>query len=139
MAKYFTIDELCKTTTNLNNIPDADISQNLSYFIETVLDDLREKWGSAIRVNSAYRSEEVNNAVGGSKTSAHLLGWAVDIEPCNGKMKEFQEFIPNYFKQNSIQFDQIILEKPKNGIASWVHIGLYNSKGEQRNQIFRLI
>ena len=54
-------------------------------------------------------------------------------------MKEFQKFVPNYCKQNGILFDQIIFEKPKNGIASWLHFGLFNEKGEQRKQVFWII
>lgn len=136
MGKYFTIDELCKTNTGLDNTPNDLEVCNIEELIE-VLDDMRDEWGSGIRVNSGFRCKAVNEKVGGSETSAHPFGWAVDIEPVNGDMKKFQDFIVDYFKDRP--FDQIIKEKPKNGIASWVHFGLRNSKGEQRKQVFTLI
>lgn len=135
--KYFTIEELTRTSTGLDNIPNEQELNNLEELIE-ILDGIREAWGSAIRVNSGFRSEEVNKAVGGSKTSAHRIGSAGDLEPVNGNMKAFQDFVPNYFKEHNIAFDQIIKEKPKNGIASWLHLGLKNSKGQQRGQVFAL-
>ena len=151
MGKYFTIEELTKSTTasskNIDNTPNEEQKQHLTELIE-VLDKIRQgwtelceenKWGTAgIRVNSGFRSEALNKAVGGSKTSEHKLGYAADIEPINGRMKEFQEFVPNYCKQNGILFSQIILEKPKKGIASWLHIGVNGEKG-QRCQIFTLV
>ena len=138
MAKYFTIEELTRTSTGLDNTPNEEETKHLEELID-VLDGLREAWGSGIRVNSGFRSEEVNNKVGGSKTSAHRIGFAGDIEPENGDMKKFQDFVPNYFKENNIPFDQIIREKPRNGIASWMHLGLYNNKHEQRKQVFTLV
>lgn len=148
MAKYFTIEELCKTSTGLDNIPNEQELNNLEELIE-VLDDIREawtqlckekKWGSpSIRVNSGFRSDEVNKAVGGSKTSEHRLGYAVDIEPNNQKNKEFWEFLTEWLKENNIAFDQLINEKPKCGVPSWIHFGLKNKQGLQRKQIFTLI
>lgn len=138
MAKYFTIEELTRTSTGLDNTPNEEETKHLEELID-VLDGLREAWGSGIRVNSGFRSEEVNNKVGGSKTSAHRIGFAGDLEPVNGDMKKFQDFVPNYFKENNIPFDQIIREKPRNGISSWLHLGLYNNKHEQRKQVFTLV
>lgn len=135
--RYFTKSELCKTNTGLDNTPNEQETKNLEELIE-VLDKLRNAWGSGIRVNSGFRSEEVNNKVGGSKTSAHRIGFAGDLEPVNGDMEKFQDFVPKFFKDNNIPFDQIIMEKPKNGIASWIHLGLKNRKGQQRGQVFWL-
>ena len=147
MGKFFSIKELTKTNTNLPNKPDSTITKNLNELIE-LLDDIREKWtlfslenrwwSPCIIVNSGYRSEEVNKAVGGSSTSAHLLGYAADIIPDNGKNLEFFNFVKDYLLSNNIAFDQLINEKPINGIPSWIHIGLRNNKGEQRKQIFTI-
>lgn len=147
MGKFFSIKELTRTNTNLPNNPDSTIINNLNELIE-LLDDIREKWtlfslknswwSPCIIVNSGYRSAEVNKAVGGSATSAHLLGYAVDIVPDNGKNLEFFNFVKEYLTTNNIAFDQLINEKPINGIPSWIHIGLRNNKGEQRKQIFTI-
>lgn len=147
MGKYFTIDELTKTDTGLDNTPNELEIKHLEELIK-VIDNIREKWtelcrnnkwGSAsIIVSSGYRSDKVNKAVGGSKTSEHRLGYAVDFEPSNGKLKEFWDFIVDYVTTNNIGFSQLIAEKPRNGIPSWVHFSINGKKG-QRKQIFTLI
>ena len=147
MGKYFTIDELTKTSTGLDNTPNEQELKNIEELIE-VLDDIREAWteecrekkyGSAsILVNSGFRCEEVNEAVGGSKTSEHRLGYAADIEPSNQKNKEFWDFIVNYVKTKNINFSQLINEKPRNNIPSWVHFSINGAKG-YRKHIFTLV
>lgn len=136
--KYFTIEELCQSETaeklKINNNPTQEIIEHLELLIECLLDPIREAWGSAIIVNSGYRCEELNKAVGGSKTSVHKLGWSADIRPKNGKMKEFKEFIVEFIKTRI--WDQCILEK--SGNTEWVHISLFNNSGKQRRQIFEL-
>lgn len=136
--KYFTIKELCKSETaerlNIDNTPSKEITNNLIFFTEKILDPLRESWGSAIIVSSGYRCPELNKAIGGSKTSAHLLGWAVDVIPKNGQLEQFKQHVINFFQGKS--WDQVILEKDGNKV--WIHIGLYNKTGKQRRQIFKL-
>jgi hypothetical protein len=137
MGKYFTIEELCSTSTGLDNTPNEEEIKHLEELME-VLDDIREAWGSAIRVNSGFRSEAVNKAIGGSKTSEHRLGYAVDIEPNNQKNKEFWDFIVDYVKTKNINFSQLINEKPKCGVPSWIHFSINGLKG-YRKQIFTLV
>lgn len=136
--KYFTIEELCKSETaerlNIDNTPTKEIVDNLTYFVDRILDPLRESWGSAILVNSGFRCHLLNKAVGGSKTSVHRLGWAVDIRPKNGKMEEFKKHIVEFFKNRF--WDQIILETDGNDV--WVHIGLFSNSNKQRRQIFSI-
>jgi hypothetical protein len=76
--KYFTIEELCQSETaerlNIDNTPTEEIIANMTYFIDRILDPLREAWGSAILVNSGFRCELLNKKLGGSKTSAHKTG-----------------------------------------------------------------
>lgn len=136
--KYFTIEELCQSETaeklKINNNPTQEIIEHLELLIECLLDPIREAWGSAIIVNSGYRCEELNKAVGGSKTSVHKLGWSADIRPKNEKMEEFKKFIIEFIQTRI--WDQCILEK--SGNTEWVHISLFNNSGKQRRQIFEL-
>lgn len=138
MAKsYFTIEELCKSDTanklGIDNTPPQYIIPNLEDLIE-FLNPLREEWGSAIRVNSGYRCPELNKAVNGSSTSAHLLGYAADLYPQNNKYDEFKKFILDYLKDK--EFDQCILEYTST--TEWVHLGLYNRDLKQRKMTFNL-
>ena len=135
---YFTIAELYASDTakkyNIDNTPDATIISHLQQLIN-FLNPLREAWGSAIKVTSGYRCEKLNKFVGGSKTSSHMIGYGVDLIPTNGRMDEFKKFIVDYMKNK--MFDQCIVEK--SGKTEWVHIGLYNLKGQQRRMIFNII
>lgn len=134
VKSYFTISELCKSDTakqlRIDNTPSEKIKGNLTKLIE-FLNPLREAWGSPIKVTSGYRCPKLNRAVGGSTTSAHIKGWAADLQPMNGNMKEFKKFILNYLKDK--RFDQCLLEK--SAFTEWIHIGLYNNYGLQRKQI----
>ena len=135
---YFTIAELCASDTakkyNIDNTPDSIIISHLQQLIN-FLNSLREAWGSAIKVSSGYRCDKLNRFVGGSKTSSHLIGYGVDLIPANGRMDDFKKFIVDYMKTR--MFDQCIIEK--SGKTEWIHIGLYNNKGQQRRMIFNII
>lgn len=134
--KYFTITELIKSATadkkGIPNNPTLTEKEHLVELVENLLDPLREAWGSAIMVTSGFRCPALNRAVGGAKNSAHMTGYAADIKPANKKMKEFQAFVKKWIADK--KFDQLIIEKPVKGIASWIHIGIKNQKGMQRKQ-----
>ena len=135
---YFTIDELCASDTakkyGIDNTPNPTIITRLQRLINFI-NPIREAWGSAIKVTSGYRCEKLNCLVGGNKTSSHMIGYGVDLIPTNGRMDEFKKFIVDYMKNK--MFDQCIIEK--SGKTEWIHIGLYNAKGQQRKMIFNII
>lgn len=130
--KYFTIQELSHSDTavarGIDNCPTAEAIHNLTKLVENVLDPLREKYGKPITVNSGYRCPELNKAVGGSKTSDHVKGFAADI---TGGSKEENERIFNIIKHN-FHFKQLIDEKG----FSWVHVSYDPSN--LKNQILKL-
>ena len=153
MAKYFTYSELTKSSTadklGIDNTPTDETIQNNIIELMEFLDGVREAWtvkcekecwGTAsIIVNCGYRCDALNEAVKGSKTSAHSIGAAADIEPKNQRNKEFLSFLEQYLLDNHIPFDQLINEKPdKNGVPSWIHIGLKNRQGKQRRMVFAI-
>ena len=105
--KYFTVNELIKTSTGLLNIPQKEERENLIYLIDNILDPLRELYGKPIIVNSGYRNKIVNKKVGGSPTSQHMRGEAVDI---TGGSSVENEKIFNLISKN-FEFDQLINEK----------------------------
>lgn len=138
MAKYFTLKELCASNTakqfGISNSPSPIETKNLYQLME-VLDDIREKWGSPIKVTSGYRCPKLNKLVGGSATSVHKIGFAADLQPMNGEMDEFITFMLKWAKTAS--FDQLLLER--SGVTRWVHIGLYNNDLGQRKQIKQMV
>ena len=136
-SKYFTFNELTRSDTanklKIDNEPKEEATKDNIIELMHFLDGVREGWTEvcknkgygdpAIMVNSGYRSEALNKAVKGSKTSEHLLGTAADIEPKNGRNKEFFEWMKTYVADK--QFSQLINEYPdKTGRPSWVHLGI---------------
>lgn len=82
MRNYFTFQELTTTDCNLPNIPiDMNHVENL-VVLNDFLNKIRSEFGHGIVVNSAYRTADVNKAVGGCYRSLHLQGRAADIRPC---------------------------------------------------------
>lgn len=85
--KYFTLKELTASATaarlRIDNTPPPQAINNLNALVTHLLDPLREKYGQPIYVNSGYRCPELNNAVGGSRSSQHLTGEAADITAGN--------------------------------------------------------
>lgn len=148
MGKYFNFFELTRSATadklGIDNTPKEEYIQDNIIELMRVLDGIREAWtvkcekecwgNPAIVVNSGYRCDALNNAVGGSKTSAHTIGAAADIEPANGKNKEFHIFVEKYLLDNHIPFDNLINEYN----YSWTHLGLKNREGKQRRLSFSL-
>lgn len=136
-SKYFKLEEFLTSSTarqkSIENLPSWEIIEHLNE-LALFLDEMREAWGSGIKVTSGFRIEALNKAVGGVSTSVHMLGYAADIVPANGKLEAFMDFLKDWLKDKA--FDQCIEEK--NGKTKWLHLGLYNNKGEQRRQMFNI-
>lgn len=133
--KYFTIQELTRSDTakkkGIDNTPSPEIVEHLTELVDTILDPIRERWGSGIKVTSGYRCKALNDAVKGSKTSSHMSGYAADIKPVNGKMEAFYKMVQDYLK--NVPYDQLINEYPNSkNIPSWIHISVRNKDRQQR-------
>ena len=83
MGQFFTIKELTDSETaskrGIDNTPGDSEKQALTRLIDNCLDPIRRMWGRPITVNSGYRCDKLNAAVGGVPTSQHRLGEAADI------------------------------------------------------------
>ena len=91
--------------------------------------------GGAIKINSFYRSKEVNQAVGGSGRSQHCKGQAIDIDDVFGHKTNAEMF--EYVREN-LDFDQMIWEFGDSNNPNWLHIS-YVSKKENRNRVLRAV
>lgn len=88
---YFNFREMCKTSHNVDNYPRTMSQvQNMCVLVD-FLDMIRDEFGDAIVVNSGFRSEEVNKAVGGVPRSMHLQGRAADIRPSYYPSNEYYD------------------------------------------------
>lgn len=128
--EYFSYKELIKTDTGLKNDPDSWIViLNLLILTINCLDPIRRLYKKPIKINSAYRSEAVNNAVNGAKKSQHMYGQAADITvgtPVKNKI------LFDLIVDSDVDFDQIIDEKD----YQWLHISYNNVTN--RHQILHL-
>ena len=130
MAKYFTIEELCKSDTakanGIDNTPNGATLENLQHLMDEILDPIRTKWGKPIRVNSGYRCSKLNKLVGGSATSQHVIGEAVDIT--TGSVEGNKQLFDIILLMR-LNFDQLINEHS----YSWLHIS-YKWKDISKNR-----
>ena len=138
MKNYFTIHELIASDTakkyGIDNTPSLETRQHMKELIEKLLNPIREAWGGPIIVNSGYRCPRLNELLKGSKTSAHLTGYAADLIPGNGQRLKFIKFVQDYLRKSGIPFDQCINEYNR-----WCHVGLYNNRKQQRKQILKIL
>ena len=84
-----------------------------------IFEPLREWVGGAIKINSMFRSEELNKAIGGSSKSQHCQGRAIDLDDTFGHKTNAQMF--QYIKDN-LDFDQLIWEFGDENNPDWVHV-----------------
>lgn len=128
LTEHFTLAEMtfsqAAARKGLDNTPDEISLDNLQYTAEC-MEEVRDLLGHPINISSAYRSPEVNKAVGSTaKKSQHMSGQAVDFT-CSGfgTPRDVVEAIID----SDIEYDQIILEFDK-----WVHISF--TRGRSRQQ-----
>lgn len=86
--------------------------------------------GDPITITSWFRCKALNEAIGGSETSRHPEGLAVDWKPAVLLLDEAFERLAAW----DMPFDQLILEGTKDG-AGWIHLGL--SSRNPRRQVLR--
>lgn len=128
ISEHITYDEATISPTGLRlgitNEPTPDILEKMKEVAEACFEPCRKWYGKPIKVNSFYRCTLLNEKVGGSATSQHVKGEAIDM---SGGSKEENKKIFDWCKANLV-FDQLINEYD----YSWVHISF--SKGKNRNQ-----
>jgi len=114
----------------IKNNPNAEQMENMVAIAEEVFEPLRAWVGGPIKINSFFRSPELNKAIGGSGKSQHCDGQAIDLDDTFGKATnaEMYEFI----KQN-LDFDQMIWEFGDDENPDWVHVS-YVSEKQNRNR-----
>lgn len=117
--KHFTIEELTRSTTarlnGIDNTPSQQVINNLTALVDNVLDPLREAWGKPIHVNSGYRCQALNTAVGGVPASQHMLGEAADI---TAGSREANRQLYSLMRQLKLPVDQAINEYD----FRWIHV-----------------
>ena len=139
ISAHLSLEECIKSTTasrlGINNMPPQSVINTLKIAAEKVFEPVRLHFGVPIFVSSAYRSPELNKAIGGSSTSQHMHGEAFDLDMDGKSTKVTNAVIFNYIKDNLV-FDQLIWEFGNDTNPDWVHVS-YETTGAQRKQILK--
>tara|TARA_Y100000401_G_scaffold42178_1_gene32085 strand:+ start:784 stop:1242 length:459 start_codon:yes stop_codon:yes gene_type:complete len=114
----------------IENVPNDKQLYNMKMIARQIFEPLRSYVGGPIKINSFFRCEELNTAIGGSSKSQHCKGQAIDIDDTFGRASnaEMYEFI-----KNNLNFDQLIWEFGDEENPAWVHVS-YVSDEKNRNR-----
>jgi zinc D-Ala-D-Ala carboxypeptidase len=116
------------TRRNIDNNPNAEQLAAMKLVTAKVFQPVREWYGKPIRVNSFFRSPELNTRIGGSKTSQHCKGEAIDIDTSNDNKKLY-----DYIRDN-LEYDQLIWEFGNESNPDWIHVS-FSKNGNRKRQL----
>ena len=135
LSEHFTLGELTVTNQKgIYNIPSHEAIANLKRLCGW-LEVLRERAGTPIRINSGYRSPQLNRKIGGAPTSNHLTGCAADIRVSGmEQLIQYAAILIQYANETHQEFDELLLEKNRYG-AIWLHFAVRPS-GNRRKVLF---
>ncbi len=130
LSEHFTLEEATYSETairmNINNQPDERQLENMKS-AAAQLEAVRAL-SVPLRVNSWLRLPDVNVAVGGSKVSSHMDGWAIDVSSSKHTPLELCRMVEGA----EIKFDQMIHE-----FGRWMHISFAPEMRQQKLTIFK--
>ena len=122
LSENFTLAELVKSQhairNGINNTPTDEAVENLRLVCEHILQPVRDYYGIPFAPNSGYQCEALNTALGGSATSQHMTGQAVDFEVPTVSNYDLAVWV-----RDNLVYDQLILECYEPGVpgSGWVH------------------
>ena len=140
LSPHFTLGELCKTKTGIENVPNEAQVENLKRLCRW-LEQLRRRWNNLygegddpIIINSGFRSPAVNKAVGGVSTSNHLTGCAADIR-CIGMEQalRYAAILLDISDLNREDYDELLIEQKRNVI--WIHFAVRPEDNRRRTNL----
>jgi hypothetical protein len=142
LSEHFKLEELCKTKTGIENVPNEAQVENLKRLCRW-LEQLRKRWNNLygegddpIIINSGFRSPEVNKAVGGVSTSNHLTGCAVDIR-CIGMEQALRYacILLDIADESQEDFDELLIEQSAKSL--WIHFAVRPFANRRRIRLMK--
>jgi hypothetical protein len=136
ISEHLDLSELIRSESakrnGISNMPTEEHIANFKLLAEKVFEPIRNNFRCPIHISSGYRSAELNKCIGGSATSQHCKGQAIDIDMDGTPNGVTNKMVFDYIKDN-LEFDQLINEFD----YSWVHVSY--SEGKNRGQILKAI
>ena len=117
----------------IDNTPNPTQVEAMKVLAEEIFEPLREWVGGPIKVNSFYRSPELNEEIGGVASSQHCKGQAIDIDDVYGRKSNAEMY--HWIKEN-LNWDTLIWEFGTDMNPNWIHIS-FLSKEENRNRCLK--
>ena len=117
----------------IDNEPNEEQLSNMKLVAEKIFEPVRIHFKVPIKVNSFFRSPDLNKAIGGSTKSQHCKGQAIDIDDTYGKVTNAEMY---WWIKENLDFDQMIWEFGNNDNPNWVHVS-YVSPEENRNRCLK--
>ena len=125
ISEHLSLAELIRSESakrnGISNMPPPEHIANLKLLAEHIFEPIRVNFRCPILISSGYRSKELNAKVGGSNTSQHSLGQAIDIDMDGTSYGVENEEIFYYIK-DKLPFDQLIWEFGNDKNPDWVHV-----------------
>jgi hypothetical protein len=141
LSEHLDLSEVTRSESakrkGISNMPTEAHIANFKLLAEKIFEPIRTHFRCPIIISSGYRSKELNAAIGGSLTSQHCQGEAIDIDMDGTPNGVTNRMVFDYIKDN-LEFDQLIFEFGDKENPDWVHVS-YESSGKQRKQILRAV
>lgn len=138
ISKHLTLEELTFSATavkmGIQNVPTQNQINNLKIVADKVFEPMREHFGIPIHINSGFRIQNLNVAIGGSGSSQHCGGQALDISLKD--TSKFNNADLYAYILNNLDYDQLIWEFGTTESPDWVHVS-YVSKEANRRQALK--
>ena len=133
ISKHITYKEATRSVTALRlgieNVPNEYELQNMELIAEKVFEPLRTAVNGPIKINSFFRCEELNKAIGGSSKSQHCQGRAIDIDDVYGYVSNSYMY---YYIKDNLDFDQLIWEFGTDTEPDWVHVSYVDGDSNRK-------
>ena len=137
ISKHITYAEAIHSNTakrkGLDNTPSPANVETMKITAEKIFEPLRSWVGGPIKVTSMFRSPDLNTAIGGSKTSQHMKGQAMDLDDVYGHKTNAEMY--HWIKEN-LNFDQLIWEFGTDTNPNWIHVSYVNDE-DNRNRCLK--
>jgi hypothetical protein len=141
LSKHLDLSEVIRSDSakrnGISNMPTGEHIANFMLLAEKIFEPIREHFGVPIHISSGYRSKELNAKIGGSATSQHCKGQAVDIDMDGSTNGVSNADVFNYIKDN-LPFDQLIWEFGNEDNPDWVHVSYVEKPRKQILKAFKM-